>query len=145
MKPARTLVYCLLLVNGACAKGQSAPTATPIHLPQKTTTMITASLKHPVVKQAIDALQAGDLKAWNALFSKNASLWDDGRKIDLGHFSQEALGHERFTAIDKVAREGLDIYGRFHSDRWGDFKTYFKFYIDDAGKIEKLEIGQVSY
>ncbi len=145
MKAARTLVYCLLLANGACAQDRSATTATSKHATQKTTTMITASLKHPVVKQAIDALQAADLEAWNALFSKEASLWDDGRKIDLDHFSQEALGHERFTAIDKVERDGLDIYGRFHSDRWGDFKTYFKFHIDNTGKIEKLEIGQASY
>ena len=107
--------------------------------------MVTASLNNPVVKSAIDALQQGDLQAWNALFTADATLLDDGRKIDLAAFSKDALGHERFTAIDKVENNGLDIYGKFHSDKWGDFKTYFKFHINAENKITKLEIGQANY
>lgn len=107
--------------------------------------MITTSLSHPVVKSAIEALQQGDLLTWNALFTNDATLFDDGRKIDLAAFSEEALGHEQFTAIDKVENDGLDIYGRFHSDKWGDFKTYFKFQVNGDNKITKLQIGQASY
>ncbi|SIO01082.1 nuclear transport factor 2-like protein [Chitinophaga niabensis] len=102
-------------------------------------------LTNPVVKKAIEALNAGDSKAWFALFTANAELYDDGNKMNFKQFSGKALGHERFTSIDKVENNSLDVYGKFHSDQWGDFKTYFKFHIDPSGKISRLDIGQASY
>ncbi len=107
--------------------------------------MDTSKLTQPAVKKAIEALQAGNSGAWFALFTADAELYDDGRKMDFREFFDAALGHERFTGIDKVENKGLDIYGRFHSDKWGDFKTYFKFHLNTEGKISKLEIGQASY
>ena len=99
--------------------------------------MNTAMVTNPVAKKAIDALQAGDKNAWFELFTTDAQLFDDGNKIDLKGFSESALGHERFTSIDKVENEGLNLYGKFHSDKWGDFKTYFKFHINGSGKINR--------
>jgi hypothetical protein len=34
--------------------------------------------------------------------------------------------------------------GAFHSERWRDFRTYFKFQIFSAGKIKRLDIGQAA-
>ncbi|QEM14525.1 hypothetical protein DEO27_022855 [Mucilaginibacter rubeus] len=107
--------------------------------------MNTGKLSNTVVKQAIEALQNGDKKAWFALFTNDAQLFDDGNKMNFKSFFEKALGHERFTSIDKVEQNGLHVYGKFHSDQWGDFKTYFKFTIDANSKISKLEIGQASY
>jgi hypothetical protein len=59
-----------------------------------------------------------------------------------GSFSNGALGHKRFTGIDRVDNNGLDVYGSFHSDRWGGFKTYFKFHPDSDAKFVQLDIGQ---
>ena len=56
--------------------------------------MITAALKNPTVKAAIEALQHGDRKAWSALFDPAAKLYDDGNPRDLHKFTAEALGHE---------------------------------------------------
>src|ERR1700730_16880941 len=53
-------------------------------------------------------------------------------------------GHERFTSIDRVENNGLDLTGAFHSDRWGDFQTYFRFQLSHAGKISRLDIGQAT-
>lgn len=50
-------------------------------------------------------------------------LLDDGHPRYLQEFSTKAIGHERFTHIDPVRDNGLSVYGRFHSDTWGDFKT----------------------
>jgi hypothetical protein len=111
----------------------------------KHTTMNTDKITNPTVKKAIDALQSGDKKAWFDLFTDDAELFDDGNKINFKSFSEAALGHERFTSIDKVENNSLDLYGHFHSDKWGDFKTYFKFHINGNGKIDKLEIGQAKY
>jgi hypothetical protein len=41
-----------------------------------------------------------------------------------------------------VENNGLDLLGEFHSDRWGDFRTYFRFQLSPAGRIKRLDIGQ---
>ena len=105
----------------------------------------TDTLQVPTVKKAIDALQSGNTTAWFVLFTPDAALYDDGNKKNFRSFFQEALGHEYFTHIDKMENGGLDLYGRFHSDRWGNFKTYFKFHLDGEGRITRLDIGQADY
>lgn len=110
-----------------------------------TSKMNTDKLTNPVVKKAVNALQFADKETWFSLFTDDAALYDDGTKMDLHTFFEKAVGHERFTSIDKVEDNGLSVYGKFHSDQWGDFKTYFKFHFGPAGKIDRLDIGQASY
>lgn len=104
--------------------------------------MNTDKLINTTVKAAIEAWQKGDADAWLSFFTPDAKLYDDGHPRDFQRFCEEAIGHERFTSIDKVENNGLDVYGAFHSDEWGDFDTYFKFTIDTGGKISRLDIGQ---
>ncbi len=101
-----------------------------------------SKLTNPRVREAIEALQAGNKTVWLSLFAVNVKLTDDGSPRDFTAFSNEAIGHERFTSIDKVDNNGLDVHGSFHSDRWGDFRTYFKFHLGDDGKFSRLDIGQ---
>jgi len=105
--------------------------------------MDTTRLTHPVVKSALDAWQGEDLAGWLAHFAPDARLYDDGQPRDLKRFSNE-IGKERFTRIDAVENGGLDVFGQFHSDTWGDFRTYFKFQIGADGKITRLDIGQAN-
>lgn len=112
---------------------------------QITQTMDTSELTHETVKQAFEALQKGDKETWSSLFTTDAEFYDDGSPRDLNTFNLNAIGHERFTSIDKVENDGKDIYGQFHSDQWGDFKVYFKFHIGADGKIHRLDIGQGDY
>lgn len=104
-----------------------------------------SSIKNTIARQAIDAWQNGNIDTWNSLFTKEAKLYDDGNPRDLQKFSRECIGHERFISIDKTEDNGLHVYGKFHSDTWGDFKTYFKFYLDSDNRISRLEIGQANY
>ena len=104
--------------------------------------MNTSTLTNSTVKAVIEALQKGDRKAWSALFEPGARLYDDGAPRRLETFTREALGHERFTSIDRVDNEGLNVVGAFHSDQWGDFRTYFRFQLTASGKIKRLDIGQ---
>jgi hypothetical protein len=94
------------------------------------------------VKAAIAALQKGDRAAWSAQFEPGAELYDDGSPRSLEKFTKDALGHERFTSIDRVHHGGLEVIGHFHSDQWGDFRTYFRFRLAASGKIARLDIGQ---
>ena len=103
---------------------------------------LTEVLTVPTVKAAIDALQRGDRKTWSELFEPGATLLDDGEPRDLAAFTREAVGHERFTAIERVEEHGLRVTGAFHSQRWGDFRTYFQFHLSRNGKIAQLDIGQ---
>jgi hypothetical protein len=107
--------------------------------------MDTNKLQNAVVHAALDAWQKDNSELWLSYFTPNAKLFDDGHPRDFIKFSTEAIGHERFTSIDKVEDNGTSIFGKFHSDKWGDFKTYFKFKINSDGKIDKLEIGQADY
>ena len=63
-----------------------------------------------------------------ALFSDNPEFTNDVNPKDFIEWSEK----ERFgssvadlASIDKVEDDGLTIYGRFHSDQGGDFKTLF--------------------
>jgi hypothetical protein len=135
------IIYGTLITSSVNA--QAAKTA--VSTTHNVNTMNTEKLTNPVIKQAINALQNGDKQAWFALFTADALLFDDGNKMNFKSFFEKALGHERFTSIDKVEQNGLHVYGKFHSDQWGNFKTYFKFTVDTDGKISKLEIGQAGY
>jgi hypothetical protein len=105
--------------------------------------MTTDEVKNPTVKAAIDALQRGDRGAWSAQFERDATMYDDGNPRNLDEFTRDALGHERFTSIDRVDKNGLEVIGGFHSDQWGDFKTYFRFELSASQqKIKRLDIGQ---
>jgi hypothetical protein len=106
--------------------------------------MNTDTLTNQTIKTAIDALQKGDQKAWAALLEADAKLYDDGSPRSLEKFTKEALGHERFISIEKVENHGLEVVGGFHSDQWGDFRTYFRFHLSPSGKIKRLDIGQAA-
>lgn len=100
------------------------------------------TLTNATVRSAIEALQRGDKDAWSALFEPGATLYDDGEPRSLAEFTRDAVGHERFTQIDEVTNAGLDLVGQLHTERWGDFRTYFRFHLGSSGKIARLDIGQ---
>lgn len=104
--------------------------------------MDTSKLTNPTVRKAYDALQAGDKAAWKAQFADTVTFTDDGKPRNFDKFSADAIGDERFTSLDRVENDGTDLYGDFHSDKWGDFKVYFKFQVGGNDKITRLDIGQ---
>ena len=107
--------------------------------------MDTNKITNTIAKSAIEAWQDGNSKLWLSFFTDDAELFDDGNIRNFKKFTTEAIGHEHFTSIDKIEDNGTSVYGEFHSDTWGDFKTYFKFLINQDGKIYQLEIGQADY
>lgn len=106
--------------------------------------MRTDALTNATVKGAIDALQRGNRSTWLSFFEPDAQLFDDGSPRSLHQFTEDALGHERFTSIESVSRDGLEVIGGFHTVHWGDFKTYFRFHLSPSGKIARLDIGQAT-
>lgn len=133
-----------ICATGFTACGQQPPSSAnkTIKTQQKNNNMDTNKLTDSIVKKAFDAWQKGDSQAFLSFFTADAKLYDDGSPRDFQKFVKEACGHERFTSIDKVENNGKDIYGNFHTDSWGDFRTYFKFHFNTEGKISRLDIGQ---
>ena len=140
------LGYILLIFASInfTACGQSKTQEQKAKTTLKTNKMDVSKLTNETVKKAFDAWQNGDSKTFLSYFITDAKLYDDGNPRDFQKFVKEACGHERFTSIDKVENNGLDITGNFHTESWGDFKTYFKFHINTEGKITKLDIGQAN-
>lgn len=101
---------------------------------------MTARIDHPVVKAAIDALNAHDKTAWNALLAPGATFSDDGHEGSLARSTEGAFGkgREHFTSVESG---GLHVYGRYRSETWCEFTTFFKFQIAE-GRITRLEVGQ---
>ena len=104
--------------------------------------MDTSKLTNSTVKEAFDAWQNGDSKTFLSFFTADAKLYDDGNPRNFQSFVKEACGHEKFTTIETVSNDGKNIAGNFHTESWGDFKTYFNFTINSDGKFNRLDIGQ---
>lgn len=93
------------------------------------------------VKQAIEALQAGN-KKWYNYFTENPAMTDDGNPVDFKSFFSNALGKESFLSIERVENNGQNIYGNFKAGQWGTFPVFFKFHKNTEGKFDRLDIGQ---
>jgi len=110
---------------------------------QNNNTMDLNKIANPIVKTAIEALQANDINAWYSHFTSDAKFSDDGRSLDFKSFFDNAFDKkEKFLTIDKVENGGKDIYGNFFAGQWGTFNVFFKFNINANGKIDRLDIGQ---
>ena len=104
--------------------------------------MNTKAITNPTVKAAIDALQKGDRDSWSALFESGAELYDDGKPRSVETFTRDALGHERFTSLERIGNDSRTLVGAFRSDRWGELRSYFRFKLSPSGKIKRLDIGE---
>jgi hypothetical protein len=106
-----------------------------------------SGIGNPVVRSAIGALNGRDKKRWFELFSEKPEFSDDGTPRDLAEWCEEELFGSSLAyiiAIDKVEDGGLTFFARYHSDKWGEFKTFWRFEMKD-GKISKLDVGATDY
>lgn len=131
------ITFCFALIACGQSSNQQSKNQT-----KKTDNMDTSKLTNTVVKAAFDAWQNGDGNTFLSFFTTDATLTDDGNPRNLQSFVKDACGKERFMSIDKVEQDGTAIYGHFHTESWGDFDTYFKFNLNEGGKIYRLDIGQ---
>ena len=142
MKTFALLIICSIAISfNACAhKAEKQKLVTAKQTKKMDLTKITNSK----VKEAFNAWQKGEKETFLSFFIAEAKLFDDGNSRDFKKFVNEACGHEHFTTIDMVENSGKDIYGNFHTESWGNFKTYFKFHQNADGKFDRLDIGQAN-
>jgi hypothetical protein len=102
------------------------------------------AIGNSIVRSAIKAMNSRNKKQWYELFSYNTAITDDGNPHDFTKWCERELFGSSLAylaSIDKVEDDGLTIYGMFHSDKWGDFKTFLRFHVEN-GKINKMAVGQ---
>jgi hypothetical protein len=105
-----------------------------------------SAIGDPVVRSAISALNGRDKKLWFALFTDNPKFSDDGTPRGFAKWCEDELfgsATAYIISIDKVERGGLTFYASYHSDKWGDFQTFWRFVVD-GGKISRLDVGATS-
>ena len=105
------------------------------------------AVSNPIVRSAIGALNGRDKKRWFELFSEKPEFSDDGIPRDLVEWCEEELfgaSQAYLISIDEVEDGGLTFYARHHSDKWGDFQSFWRFVVVD-GKISKLDVGATDY
>lgn len=96
----------------------------------------------PAVRDTLAAWQNRDRDRWLAAFVDNPTLTDDGTPRDFSAFSAE-IGNEYFTQVERASPDGRTVTGQFHSETWGNFRTFFRFIPGGPdGKFKGLEIGQ---
>jgi hypothetical protein len=105
------------------------------------------SIGNPTVRSAVVALNGRDRTGWFGLFTEKPKFSDDGIPRDLVKWCEEELfgsSVAHIVSIDKVEDGGLTFYARYHSDKWGDFKTFWRFVLED-GRVSKLDVGATEY
>lgn len=135
------IVLALGLSCSACGQQTVREKQNSTSTSKKQQTMDLSKITDPQVKQAIEALQAGD-KSWYHFFTENPTMTDDGNKVDFKSFFANALGKEIFLSIDHVENEGKEIHGNFKAGQWGTFPVFFRFHKNAEGQFDRLDIGQ---
>jgi hypothetical protein len=106
-----------------------------------------SAIRNSVVSSAVEAINSRDEQAWFRLFAERPKFSDDGIPRDLVAWCEDELFGSSVAyiiSIDRVEEGGLTFFARYHSDRWGDFKTFWRFVVED-GKISKLDVGATDY
>ncbi|MGH9918857.1 MAG: hypothetical protein ACRD6W_08330 [Nitrososphaerales archaeon] len=101
----------------------------------------------PVVRSAVEALNSRDRKRWFRLFADRPRFSDDGTPREFAKWCDDELfgsATAYIISIDRVEKRGLTFYASYHSDKWGDFQTFWKFVVQ-SGKISGLDVGATSY
>ena len=106
-----------------------------------------SAIGDPVVKSAVEALNARDRKRWFGLFTEWPGFSDDGVPREFAKWCDDELfgsAAAYIISIDRAEDGGLTFYASYHSDKWGDFRTFWKFVVE-GGKISRLDVGATSY
>lgn len=100
-----------------------------------------------MVRSAVEAINRREKKRWFSLFTDRPSFSDDGVPREFVRWCEDELfgSHVAYViSVDRVEDGGMTFYARYHSDKWGDFKTFWKFGLE-GGRISKLDVGATDY
>jgi hypothetical protein len=95
-----------------------------------------------VVRQVVEAVNAGDRDAFIALLSAGATMSDDGSERNL----EEWVDREIFSAdgrmeVESQSEDGRSLIVNYTNSTYGSMRTHWEFTIEGE-KVARFETGQ---
>jgi hypothetical protein len=102
----------------------------------------TSELADPVVRQLVEAVNAGERDAFFALLTPDATMSDDGSERDL----TEWVDREIFTAdgrmeVESQSDDGRSLIVNVTNSTYGTMRTHWEFTVE-GDKVARFETGQ---
>ncbi|WP_327694473.1 nuclear transport factor 2 family protein [Streptomyces sp. NBC_00459] len=105
-------------------------------------TIQTAKLSDPAVRAFVNAVNAHDREAFQAVLAPGATMSDDGSDRDLADWTErEIFSSHGHMEVDNESRGGHVLVASYSNDTWGEMRTKWSFTVDD-GRILRFETGQ---
>ncbi|NEA62038.1 nuclear transport factor 2 family protein [Streptomyces sp. SID12488] len=105
-------------------------------------TIQTAKLSDPAVRAFVNAVNAHDREAFQAVLAPDATMSDDGSDRDLAEWTErEIFSSHGHMEVDNESRGGRVLVAGYSNDTWGEMRTKWTFTVDD-GRILRFETGQ---
>ncbi|NNH72727.1 nuclear transport factor 2 family protein [Nocardia uniformis] len=96
----------------------------------------------PVVAQFVNAVNAGDREAFEAVLTADATMSDDGNDLDLRKWAaSEIFDTEGRMDIQSISDGGRAVVADYTNTRWGSMRTAWRFTVEGE-KISRFETGQ---
>jgi len=88
-------------------------------------------LADPVVRQFVEAVNAGDREAFFALLTPNASMSDDGSERDLDDWvDREIFFSDGRMEVESQSNDGRSLIVNYTNSTWGAMRTAWKFEVE---------------
>jgi SnoaL-like protein len=104
----------------------------------------TAQLADPVVRNLVEAVNAGDRDAFFALLTPDATMSDDGSERDLEEWvDREIFSSDGRMEVESQSHDGRSLIVNVTNSTYGTMRTDWKFIVQ-SDKVARFETGQAS-
>ena len=102
-----------------------------------------SQLSDPAVRAFVNAVNAGDRAAFQAVLTPGATMSDDGSDRDIADWTEkEVFSSGGRMAIASEADAGRSLVVDYRNDTWGEMRTAWRFDVTADGHVSRFETGQ---
>ena len=99
-------------------------------------------LADPVVRQFIEAVNAGNREAFFALLTEDATMSDDGSERDLEEWvDREIFSSDGRMEVEWQSDDGRSLIVNYTNSTYGTMRTDWKFTVE-GDRVARFETGQ---
>jgi SnoaL-like domain len=102
----------------------------------------TKDLADPVVRQLVEAVNAGDRDAFFGLLTDDASMSDDGTERNLEEWvDREIFSSDGRMEIESQSDDGRSLIVNYTNSTYGTMRTHWEFTVE-GDHVSRFETGQ---
>jgi len=99
-------------------------------------------LADPVVRNFVEAVNAGDRDAFFAVLTSDATMSDDGSERDLEEWvDREIFSADGRMAVESQSDDGRSLIVNYTNSTYGAMRTHWKFTVE-GDKVARFDTGQ---